>query len=72
MSEKFIYDASTGESIRVPFTEEEVAEREQWAVEAAELEVTEEAKAEARGAAIAKLAKLGLTEVEIQALIGSV
>ena len=53
----------------VPLTEEELAEREQWAIEAAEREAAEEAKAEAKVAAIAKLAALGLTEDELAALI---
>ena len=54
----------------VPLTEEELAEREQWAAEAAEREAAEEAKLAAKEAAKAKLAKLGLTEEEVAALIG--
>ena len=54
----------------VPLTEEELAEREQWAIEAAEREAAEEAKVLAKEAALAKLAKLGLTEAELAALIG--
>lgn len=53
----------------VPLTEEELAEREQWAIEAAEREAAEAAKAEAKVKAIAKLAKLGLTEEEVSALL---
>lgn len=54
----------------VPLTEEELAEREQWAIEAAEREAAEEAKVLAKEAAMAKLAKLGLTEEEVSALLG--
>jgi hypothetical protein len=53
----------------VPLTAEEEAEREQWAVEAAEREAAEEAKLAAKEAAKAKLAKLGLSEEEVAALI---
>lgn len=53
----------------VPLTPEEEAEREQWAIEQAEREQAEADKATARETAIAKLAKLGLTEMEIQSLI---
>ena len=55
----------------VPFTEEELAQREQWAIDAAEREAAELAKIAAKEAALAKLAKLGLTEEEITALIGA-
>ena len=54
----------------VPLTEEELAEREQWAIEAAERDAAEAAKVAAKEAAIKKLAKLGLTEAEVQALLG--
>lgn len=54
----------------VPLTEEELAEREQWAIEAAEREAAEEAKLDARQSALAKLALLGLTENEAKAVIG--
>ena len=54
----------------VPLTEEELAEREQWAAEAAEHELAEEAKIQAKESALAKLAKLGLTEEEARAVIG--
>ena len=53
----------------VPLTKEELAEREQWAIEAAERETAEAAKIVAKEAALAKLAKLGLTEAELAALI---
>jgi hypothetical protein len=54
----------------VPLTEEELAEREQWAIEAADREAAEQAKLDARESALAKLAKLGLTEEEAKAVIG--
>ena len=53
----------------VPLTPEEEAERAAWAIEQAEREQAEADKATARETAIAKLAKLGLTEMEIQSLI---
>ena len=53
----------------VPLTAEEEAERETWAAEAAEREAAEAAKLEAKETAKAKLAKLGLSEEEVAALI---
>lgn len=55
----------------VPLTEEEEAERLVWAEEAAERELKDAAKVKARESAVKKLAKLGLTEDEIAALIQS-
>lgn len=52
-------------------TEEEIAEREAFALEAAEREAEEQARIAAKEAALAKLAALGLTEEEVQALIGA-
>ena len=52
----------------IPLAPEEEAEREQWAVEQAERELAEQAKSVARKSAIGKLAKLGLTDDEINAL----
>lgn len=54
----------------VPLTEEELAEREQWALEAEAKLAEEEAKSAARATAVAKLAALGLTEEELSALLG--
>lgn len=53
----------------VPLTEEEIAEREQWAIEAEERAAAEEAKVAAKETAKAKLAALGLTDEEVTALI---
>ena len=69
---KVIVDCSTGESITVPLTQEELDQREvdRLAYEAQEAErlATETAKAKAEASAIAKLTKLGLTADEIEAL----
>lgn len=54
----------------VTMTEEDEADREQWAIEQAEREAAEEAKLAAKESARAKLAALGLTEEEVVALIG--
>ena len=53
----------------VPLTTEEEAEREAWAAEAEERAAAEEAKIAAKETAKAKLAKLGLTDDEVAALI---
>jgi hypothetical protein len=69
---KLIVDCSTGESITVPLTQDELDQREvdRLAFEAQEAErlATESAKATAEASAIAKLSKLGLTSAEIAAL----
>lgn len=71
---KVIVDCSTGESITVPLTAEELEQREldRIAYEAQEAErlAEEEAKAEAEASAISKLEALGLTPEEISALKG--
>lgn len=54
----------------VPTTEEELAERAAMALIQAEREQAELDKVNARESAIAKLAKLGLTEDEAKAVIG--
>lgn len=61
---------SVGPVYLVPLTPEEEAERAQWAIEQAEREAVEEAKLAAKEAAKAKLAKLGLTDEEVAALLG--
>jgi hypothetical protein len=69
---KVIVDCSTGESITVPLTQEELDQREvdRLAYEASEAErlAEQEAKDKAEASAIAKLTKLGLTSAEIAAL----
>jgi len=63
-----IADALTGEVIERPLTDDEIADREAMALENAELQAQSQAKADARESALAKLAALGLTQDEINAL----
>jgi hypothetical protein len=69
---KVIVDCSTGESITVPLTQEELDQREidRLAYEAQEAKrlAEQEAKDKAEASAIAKLTKLGLASAEIAAL----
>ena len=69
---KVIVNCETGEQQIVPLTAEEIAQREAdaaaFAAEQAAREAAEAAAAEAKASAQAKLAALGLTESEIQAL----
>jgi hypothetical protein len=74
---KVVIDLSKPEGEResiIPLTEEEIAQREKDAAEAKKAETArakeEAAKEAARQSALAKLAELGLTEAEIQALAG--
>lgn len=63
-----IVNAATGEVSTREMTAEEITAREELQAQMA-IEATErEAKATARASALAKLAELGLTEEEIQAL----
>lgn len=72
---KLIVDCSTGERTVVPLTPEEIAEREQMALEAEAQRLAEEqAQAEREAAKISaqnKLAALGLTSEEIAAITGA-
>jgi len=54
----------------VPLTPEEEAERTQWAKDAETQQAAETAQAALKESALAKLAKLGLTEDEAKAVIG--
>lgn len=69
---KIIVNCTTGEQSVVELTDEEIAEREAMAVQAEQerlaREAEELAKAEAKASAQSKLAALGLTEAEIEAL----
>jgi hypothetical protein len=69
---KLIVDCSTGEQTYVPLTPEEIAQREVDAAAAAVAEAeriaAEEAAAAAKASGQAKLAALGLTPEEIQAI----
>lgn len=66
-------NCETGEEIVRPMTADEIAqlEKDRAAAEAqqAELEAEAQAKAQAKASALAKLAALGLTEEEANALI---
>ena len=72
MATKIIVDCSTGITTEVELTAEEVAQREvdaaAYAIQQAEREAAEAAKADAKLSAQAKLAALGLTAEEIAAL----
>ena len=61
-------DVATGEVTERPLTPEELAEREIMALEHAAREAERQAKIEARQSALTKLAALGLTQEEIEAL----
>ena len=69
---KVVVDCSTGFVSEIPLTDEEMTQREvdaaAYAVEQAEREAAEAAKADAKLSAQAKLAALGLTGEEIAAL----
>jgi hypothetical protein len=69
---KVIVDCSTGQQSVVPLTAEEIAANEAAAVQAEAdrlvAEAAEQAKADAKASAEAKLAALGLTADEIVAL----
>ena len=72
MANKIIVDCSTGITTEVELTAEEVAQREvdaaAYAIEQAEREAAEAAKADAKLSAQAKLQALGLSGEEIAAL----
>jgi hypothetical protein len=69
---KIIVNCETGVVTEVPLTSEEIAQRETdaaaYAIELAEREAAEQAEADAKLAAQAKLAALGLTGEEVAAL----
>jgi hypothetical protein len=62
------FDAETGLTIKRDLTVDEIAEREAMALEEQAREAEAQAKADARESALAKLAALGLTQDEINAL----
>ncbi len=72
---KVIVDCSTGEQTVVPLTAAEIAELEAAAVAAAEAQAAAEAeaaaKAAAKQAAQDKLKALGLSDLEVAALVGA-
>jgi hypothetical protein len=63
-----ILDAESGEMIERDLTDEEIADHLAIKAEADARQADAEAKAEARLSALAKLAALGLTQKEIEAL----
>lgn len=70
---KLVHDCATGKTTEVELTPAEIAERDQMAAQAAEQQAAEEAaKAQAEAdktSAKQKLAALGLSEAEIEALV---
>lgn len=65
-----IHNLETGEEIERQMTQEEYNQYLQEEAKESELQAEAEAKAAARQSALEKLAALGLTEAEIQALAG--
>ena len=63
-----IIDGFTNDVIERDMTEDELADLAQFAKEAKDADALEQAKADARTSALAKLSALGLTEEEIAAL----
>ena len=74
MATKLIINCATGEQTEVELTAEEVAQREADAEAFAEQEALRlaevEAKAEAKLSAQTKLKALGLSDAEVEALVG--
>ena len=75
MPTKLVVDCSTGISTEVELTAEEIAQREADAAAFAEAEAQrladEQVKAAAKQAAQDKLKALGLTDIEVAALVGA-
>ena len=75
MSTKLVVDCSTGAVEEVELTAEEIAQREADAAAYAEAKAKEEADAQAKAAAKQaaqdKLKALGLTDIEVAALVGA-
>ena len=73
MPTKIVHDCATGKTEEIELTPAELAERDQMAAQAAEQQAAEEAaraQAEAdKESAKAKLATLGLSDAEIEALV---
>jgi hypothetical protein len=72
---KLVVDCATGITSEVELTDEEIAQREADAAAFAETEAQrladEQAKAAAKQAAQDKLKALGLTDLEVAALVGA-
>ena len=73
--EKVIVDCSTGETTIIPLTAEEIAELEAAAARAEQERAAAEAEAQVKAAAKQsaqdKLKALGLSDIEIAALVGA-
>jgi exonuclease III len=71
---KAIADCSTGEITYVELTDVEIAQQEkdaeEWAVYKAQQDAELQAQQDAKTSAIDKLKKLGLSDAEIEALVG--
>ena len=71
---RLVINCETGEREIIPLTAEEIAEREEMAAQAELDRLQREAEAEAKANALisaqAKLAALGLTTEEVNALLG--
>ena len=74
MTTKLIIDCATGVTTEVELTAEEVAQREVDAAAFAEAEAARQAEVDAKAAAKvsaqAKLKALGLSDAEVEALVG--
>ena len=74
MPTKLVVDCSTGQTLEVELTPEEIAQREidaaALAEEFARFEAEKQAKEAAKATALAKLQALGLTEDEAKAIAG--
>ena len=74
MATKLIIDCATGVTTEVELTAEEVAQREADAAAFAEAEAARQAEIDAKAAAKvsaqAKLKALGLSDAEVEALVG--
>lgn len=70
---KLIVNCETGETTEVELTAEEIAQREAdriaFEAQQAEQAAADQAKADAKASAVAKLTALGLSESEVSALL---
>ena len=72
MSDVIEVDAVTGQVIERDFTAEELAQREADAVAEQNVADADAARVAARESAMVKLAKLGLNDSEVEAMMGGV
>ena len=73
MNTKTLYNPENINGLVIELTPEEIAQREQDAIQAEQdriaFETEKQAKIDAKASALAKLSALGLTEEEVQAII---